>query len=211
MVVIATGTGIGGGIISDAGDVVRGSNFCGGELGHMVVSLLAEEEGGDVCSCGSFGCLEAVASGSALNAVAERLIADGHLEIPSDDQSIPKAKALIDAARSGGNEKAAAALRRATDAMSMACLNLLHVLNPKRLVFTGHLADVMKDPVERFVRRRALKNARDVEIYASRLENPSLLGAATLVMESCQAAWMEKKVARNPSRTLLVESDGGFE
>merc|ERR1719187_606350 len=32
MVVVATGTGIGGGVISDKGDVVRGSNFCGGEL-----------------------------------------------------------------------------------------------------------------------------------------------------------------------------------
>ena len=125
MVVVATGTGIGGGVISDKGDVVRGSNFCGGELGHMVVAMMEEEELDEhhtkksfskagVCSCGFRGCLEALASGSALTLQAERLIANGDLCSEENAggggggaaaEDIPMARILIDAAL-GGNEEA---------------------------------------------------------------------------------------------------------
>ena len=111
------GTGIGGGVISGNGDVVRGSAFCGGEIGHMLVSASASEKDA-ICSCGFRGCLEAVASGSALTAEADKLISNGDLS--NDDPATPSAKALIDAARSG-NEKAKRVLDRATDAMSFAC------------------------------------------------------------------------------------------
>ena len=188
MVVIATGTGIGGGIISDNGDLLRGSNYCGGELGHMVVCMENQED--SACSCGYRGCLEAIASGSALTRKAEQLIEAGELAKPEGGSS--SAKALIDAALAG-NESAQRVVDRATSAMSVACLNILHMLNPRHLVFTGHLARVMVEPVKRFVEAHALKNARNVEIYASKLENPALMGAASLVMEACQVAWLEQK------------------
>lgn len=92
--------------------------------------------------------------------------------------------------------------------MSVACLNLLHVLNPKHLVFTGHLAEVMVEPVQRFVNRRALKNARErLQVYASNLENPALLGAASLVIESWRAAWMKKKSSWGRKRTAAKQEN----
>lgn len=43
------------------GRVHRGANGYAGDFGHLVV-----EEGGPLCRCGNFGCLEAVAGGTAL-------------------------------------------------------------------------------------------------------------------------------------------------
>lgn len=59
-VTVTLGTGIGGGIIIDR-KIVSGYNFCGGELGHMVICM-----GGEQCSCGKKGCWEAYASATAL-------------------------------------------------------------------------------------------------------------------------------------------------
>uniref|UniRef100_A0A8C6UH97 Glucosamine (UDP-N-acetyl)-2-epimerase/N-acetylmannosamine kinase n=1 Tax=Neogobius melanostomus TaxID=47308 RepID=A0A8C6UH97_9GOBI len=64
---VITGTGIGGGIIHN-NELIHGSTFCGAELGHIMVSLEGPE-----CSCGSHGCIEAYASGKALQREAKRL------------------------------------------------------------------------------------------------------------------------------------------
>jgi glucokinase len=58
---VGVGTGIGGGIVS-GGRVLRGAHGFAGEFGHIIV-----EPGGAVCGCGQHGCLETVASGSALD------------------------------------------------------------------------------------------------------------------------------------------------
>ena len=59
-VCVTLGTGVGGGIIID-GRIYSGSNYAGGELGHMVIVA-----GGKYCTCGRHGCWEAYASATAL-------------------------------------------------------------------------------------------------------------------------------------------------
>lgn len=56
------GTGLAAGLIVD-GIVVRGADGFAGEIGHLPISPL-----GRACPCGQLGCLETVASGSALKA-----------------------------------------------------------------------------------------------------------------------------------------------
>jgi glucokinase len=58
--VLTVGTGIGAGLVLD-GKVYRGNTGIGGEFGHLIVSPQGAE-----CGCGSTGCLEAMASGTAL-------------------------------------------------------------------------------------------------------------------------------------------------
>ncbi|GAA1117967.1 ROK family glucokinase [Kribbella jejuensis] len=60
MVCITVGTGIGGGVVIDS-QLLRGANGVAAELGHMRVV-----PGGHRCGCGSRGCLEQYASGTAL-------------------------------------------------------------------------------------------------------------------------------------------------
>lgn len=59
--------GIGGGIIHQH-ELIHGSSFCAAELGHIAVSLDGPE-----CLCGSQGCIEAYASGTALQREAKKL------------------------------------------------------------------------------------------------------------------------------------------
>jgi glucokinase len=71
MLLVAVGTGIGGGIIAE-GRLYRGSRGFAGEFGHMPISM-----DGPRCACGNRGCLEAWASGRALGRMA-RERARGH-------------------------------------------------------------------------------------------------------------------------------------
>lgn len=57
---VIVGTGIGGGIVVD-GTPFRGANGFAGEIGHVIV-----EPEGVPCGCGNRGCLETVASGTAI-------------------------------------------------------------------------------------------------------------------------------------------------
>ena len=70
MLMLTVGTGIGGGMILD-GRLYRGSRGFGAEFGHMPVTL-----DGPACNCGSHGCLEAVASGTALGRRARERVVD---------------------------------------------------------------------------------------------------------------------------------------
>src|SRR6266566_1014627 len=60
IVYLTLSTGIGGGIIID-GKLVEGASGIAGELGHMTIDWQ-----GVRCSCGNIGCLEAMASGTAI-------------------------------------------------------------------------------------------------------------------------------------------------
>lgn len=60
VIMLTLGTGVGGGIICN-GELIEGNRSVGAELGHVVI-----KQGGEVCSCGRKGCLEAYASATAL-------------------------------------------------------------------------------------------------------------------------------------------------
>jgi glucokinase len=62
LVYITVSTGIGGGIVT-GGRLLTGLETTVAEVGHMIVSLA-----GPRCACGSSGCLEAIASGTAIAA-----------------------------------------------------------------------------------------------------------------------------------------------
>ncbi|MBW8766713.1 MAG: ROK family protein [Geodermatophilales bacterium] len=69
VVMLTVGTGLGGGIVVD-GRMYRGRNGIAAEFGHITV-----EEGGRRCGCGSRGCWERYASGTALVREARELAA----------------------------------------------------------------------------------------------------------------------------------------
>lgn len=60
MLYLTVSTGIGGGIIVN-GQLMKGTSGTAGELGHMTVDLHGER-----CNCGNVGCLESIASGTAI-------------------------------------------------------------------------------------------------------------------------------------------------
>jgi glucokinase len=60
LVFVALGTGVGGGVITQ-GVLMRGAQGSAGELGHVTIQAK-----GPRCACGNHGCLEALASGTAI-------------------------------------------------------------------------------------------------------------------------------------------------
>jgi glucokinase len=71
MVYLTVSTGIGGGVIID-GKILEGANGTAGELGHMTIDCQGER-----CTCGNIGCLEYLASGTAIARYANEAIAAG--------------------------------------------------------------------------------------------------------------------------------------
>src|SRR5262249_30782722 len=71
MCMLTLGTGVGGGIVLD-GKIWHGMTGMAGELGHMNVELE-----GPPCGCGSRGCLEQLASATAVKRMAVEAVATG--------------------------------------------------------------------------------------------------------------------------------------
>ena len=65
-ILVTLGTGVGGGIVID-GKLFEGNKSAGAEIGHMVI-----ERGGEACSCGRRGCLEAYSSATALKRMTRK-------------------------------------------------------------------------------------------------------------------------------------------
>ncbi|XP_035553092.1 bifunctional UDP-N-acetylglucosamine 2-epimerase/N-acetylmannosamine kinase isoform X3 [Canis lupus familiaris] len=173
------GVGIGGGIIHQH-ELIHGSSFCAAELGHLVVSL----DGPD-CSCGSHGCIEAYASGMALQREAKKLHDEDLLLV--EGMSVPKDEAvsavhLIQAAKLG-NVKAQSILRTAGTALGLGVVNILHTINPSLVILSGVLASHYIHIVKDVIRQQALSSVQDVDVVVSDLVDPALLGAASMVLD----------------------------
>lgn len=68
-------TGVGGGIIS-GGKILNGRIGNAGHIGHVIV-----EPEGRLCACGSYGCLEAHASGRSIEAITGKPAAEASLDV----------------------------------------------------------------------------------------------------------------------------------
>lgn len=132
------GTGIGGGVILD-GRLVLGAHGAAGEIGHMKVV-----EDGPTCGCGARGCLEAVASRTAIERHIRDAVDNGRKTVLKDlvgkDLSIIKSGKLR-AALQAGDDLVTEVLARAAGFLGRACLSLRHILDPETIVLGGGLIE----------------------------------------------------------------------
>jgi len=177
MVYVTVSTGIGGGLILE-GRLYRGWRDGAGEIGHMTV--VPE---GPLCRCGNRGCLEAVASGTAIGREGRELVARGEGRgILAAARGRPEAvtAAAVSVAAAGGDAEALALLRRAAGFLGLGLANVVKVLNPALVVLGGGVvegAPFLVGMVDEAVRAHALSAAHG----AVRLE-AALLGGKAGVM-----------------------------
>lgn len=182
---IFVGTGIGGAIVID-GNVISGPGNTAGEIGHMTVDLT-----GPPCTCGSRGCLEAIAAGWGMEAKAKALVdqdpikAKKMIALAGGDPMRIKGKIIQEAAREG-DPLAQSIIKDAEAALIAGTASLVNILNPSVVLFGGGIIDAnpgMVRTVEEGVRKRALKAAsKNVEFRISSLKNEAgAFGAAALV------------------------------
>uniref|UniRef100_A0A8C0ENP1 Glucosamine (UDP-N-acetyl)-2-epimerase/N-acetylmannosamine kinase n=1 Tax=Bubo bubo TaxID=30461 RepID=A0A8C0ENP1_BUBBB len=173
------GVGIGGGIVHQH-ELIHGSSFCAAELGHIVVSLDGPE-----CLCGSQGCIEAYASGIALQREAKKLHDEDLLLVEGmsmKKEEVVSAAHLIQAAKLG-NTKADSILRTAGTALGLGVVNILHTMNPSLVILSGVLASHYVNAVKDVINQQALSSVKTVDVVVSNLADPALLGAASLVLD----------------------------
>ncbi len=137
LLVLSLGTGIGGGMVVD-GQLLRISNECLGDVGHVIV-----EPGGPPCAGGCRGCAEAMASAHSLAAYAAEAAQEdsssalaGLLHV----EGAITARAAIDAAKAG-DAAAQRAVERLGHYLGLALSSLTPVFQPDRIVLAGGLAE----------------------------------------------------------------------
>ena len=124
------GTGISAGLVLD-GRLVRGANNYAGEFGHMVV-----QPDGPLCPCGRRGCVEPIASGGGMLArVKERLIHFPDSVLHRQEKALTTQSIFL--AADGGDALAVRISSDAIQALSIALVNLVNLLNPEWIVYGG--------------------------------------------------------------------------
>ena len=178
------GTGIGGAVMI-GGRIVRGAGGGAGELGHMVVDL-----DGPPCPCGNRGCLEALASGTALGLAGAAAAADAPRtplgEALAAGREITGMR-VTDLAHSG-DPLARSVVAAMGARLGVGVAGMVNALAPEVVVIGGGVVaagDLLLDPVREVVARTALRPSRDlVRVLPARFGAESgMLGAALLAAD----------------------------
>lgn len=182
MIYVTVSTGIGGGLILD-GRVYHGASGGAGEIGHMTVL-----PGGPRCGCGNRGCLEALASGTAIAREGQHLIDRGvPTAVTSEAGQAVAAKQVVDAMHQG-DPYARQIVTQAMFYLGIGMANVVNLFNPERIVIGGGLAalgDDLLGPVRRAIVLRAFPSA-SAQVTAVLAQ----LGREVGIVGAAGAAWM---------------------
>src|SRR5438876_4534448 len=184
LVVLATGTGLGAGIILD-GRLVRGTAGYGGELGHTPVKF-----DGPPCWCGGRGCLALYASGRGIAEAAQARVA-GHAETAllraAGGDPLAINAPLVFRLAAEGDPPAVAVIEEACQSLGAMIGTIVNGLNPDVVVITGGVAASLAKLETRILKAageyafpRALATTR-VAIVPSE-KRASVRGAGALVV-----------------------------
>ena len=135
------GTGIGGGLVIN-GQMYRGFGGMAGEIGHMVVVA----HNGPKCGCGNRGCLEAVASRTAIVRRIAAEIEDGRKsmvkEMCDDDMRRIRSRILAESYREG-DELVREVINDACEYIGIGAANLINILNPQAVILGGGVIEAL--------------------------------------------------------------------
>ena len=183
MVGIFVGTGIGGGIIL-GGKLWQGAHKTAAEIGHMIV--LAD---GPVCGCGARGCIESVASRTAIErdifagikARRESLVP----EIMNRDGRDRLTSGALAEAYSQGDPLVIEIIGRAQFYLGLHVASVINFVDPEMVIFGGGLVEALGDGFLEPIRRVAYQvvmnkqDAKEIKIVTAKLgDYAALLGAA---------------------------------
>jgi glucokinase len=182
MIYVTVSTGIGGGLILN-GRTYHGASGGAGEIGHMTIV-----PNGPRCGCGNRGCLEALASGTAIAREGQALVERGiSTAIACAAGEQVTARDVADAMHDG-DPYARQIVARAMFHLGIGMANLVNLFNPERIVIGGGLTALgedLLDPVRRAIAVRAFPSASaQVTVLLAQLgRDVGIVGAAG-------AAWM---------------------
>ncbi|MDQ3590496.1 MAG: ROK family protein [Actinomycetota bacterium] len=183
LVFVGLGTGIGGGVISH-GVLLRGAQGAGGELGHVTIQAT-----GPRCACGNRGCLEALASGTAIQRRA-REVANEMPRSALGRLAIERRVLGEDVTRLAeeGDEAALQVLHETGVWLGIGLAGFVNIFNPEVIAIGGgasRAGELILGPAREEMHLRARSPSRDlVKIKEATLGPESgVLGAAALARD----------------------------
>ena len=187
LVGIFVGTGIGGGIILD-GKLFHGASETAGEVGHIIV-----KSNGPRCGCGNLGCLEAVASRTAIaRQVRKAILKQGEtsilLKLNGGNLDLIRSSTLAKAMRRG-DKLTAKVMRRTQKYLGIGVASIINFLNPEMIVLGGGVIEAMGDGFLAGIRRVTEKHVlpstmNGVQIVGAKLgDNAGVIGGAVLARQ----------------------------
>lgn len=186
-VLLALGTGIGGGLLL-GGELYRGARGFGGELGHIVVDHDGEDCPG---KCPGRGCLEVLASGNAIGRAGEAIAAErpesalGRRAAAGGEIS----GGLVTEMAHDGDEESREVLARLGAQLGAGLTGLVNTFDPEVVVIGGGAVaagELLLAPARAVVAARALPPiAERVRIVPAHFGDESgMLGAALIALEA---------------------------
>ena len=176
--------GIGLGMILN-GSVYHGKSGLAGEFGHINVV-----KDGNLCTCGKYGCLETVASGTALIEQAQQGIKKGNAslisEIVNDNLDDIHVSDIIEAVNKG-DIFAIEIINKLGHFLGEAMASLVHIFNPEMIIIGGKVAlaeDYLINPIQNTLNKYTISHIKkDTIVVTSKLEERvKLLGSVAMVM-----------------------------
>ena len=183
---LTLGTGIGGGLLL-RGEIYRGWINGGAEMGHMVVEINGRPCQGN---CPNWGCLESVASGSAL--VREASLAVARRPDTALGQALEEGQVLtgplVTELAHDGDPVALDAMGAVARALGVGLSSIVNMLNPEVIVIGGGViaaGEMLLGPARQEMLSRALTPARDTVrvVPAAFGDEAGMIGAALLARE----------------------------
>lgn len=197
---IKVGSGIGAGLLLN-GQIYGGSVGAAGEIGHVTLV-----ENGPRCTCGNYGCLEALAGGKAIAERAITAVKAGQRTQLSSIQPIERitAKDVAVAARLG-DRLAQQITADAGRYLGIALSSLVNLFNPGIVVVGGGVAqmgDLLLEPIRQAVEERSLQAAANsVRIVAAMLgSRSSSMGAVVRALDTALHCLTETEPPTTPRR-----------
>ena len=182
LICFTIGTGIGGAVLID-GKLLRGPEGFAGELGHITL-----DPDGPLCGCGNRGCLEALASASAIVRRAKEIISEGKIKTSLSNylEKGEELNASIVAQEANKGDLLAQKVYEETGKwLGIAIGSLANIFNTSLILIGGGVAsagDVLFKPMIDEAFKRAMPGIRrKLKIKKFKLgDDAGVIGASTL-------------------------------
>ena len=176
---ITLGTGVGGGLIIN-GELYKGSNLSGAEIGHMTIASNKIR-----CKCGNYDCFEVYCNGRAMERYYTNLT---HVKLSSYDIVASYDK----------DKNAKKAIEEYAHYLGVGLVNITNIFNPEYIIIGGGISQVKEiyKPSISYVKKYALKPSRNVKIIKSQLNKDATVIGAAMIRDYNE----ERKIQKSHSK-----------
>jgi glucokinase len=185
LIYLTVSTGIGAGLILN-GQIYRGADGAAGELGHMTIDV-----NGPPHNCGMVGCLEVLASGTAIARMAHDAVEVERSALLARlaDEAGELTAAEVDKAADAGDPIAMEILAKAAHYLGVGLANYINIFNPEAIVIGGGVTRIGRqflEPAFALAKARAFRLPSErVRLLPAALEGRSeVLGVSALARDS---------------------------